>query len=267
MFTKESIRKEIALSRSLEARFQKELAAKPKGTLFYKMGRGTRRPYQWLNGREVYLGKKKAETLQKLADKKKLQSSLKGLEQNLQLLKLMESEYTELPILMPDDMSMYAGVKGPIQRVAPKLSKDNLREISIRWETEHNGNTDYRPEERIHRTSDGICVRSKSELAIYEYLKSHNIPFVYELPIQLGDHLRYPDFTLLRKRDVKIFLWEHLGCMNDPIYHQNNTRKIWEYMSEDYFPLRDILFSYDYEDGSIDLLEVDRLLRGMGFIS
>ena len=54
--------------------------------------------------------------------------------------------------------------------------------------------------------------------------------------------------------------------MNDPVYCQANIRKINEYMADNYFPFRDVLFSYDYEDGSLDLLELDRMLQGLGFI-
>ena len=84
--------------------------------------------------------------------------------------------------------------------------------------------------------------------------------------MQLGDHIRYPDFTLIRKSDGKIFLWEHLGRMSDPSYFKTNIDKIYEYMANGYLPFRDIIFTYDDEDGAIDLMEVDRILRGFGFI-
>ena len=266
MLTKKEIYHEKQLVRSLHKRFQGELKKLPKGVLYMKKGRGARRPYQKVGGREYYLNQKKAAVVQGLKDKKQLQRSIKMLEENLTLLEQLGDRYTAIPDLMPADMSLSPQTKGALQKVAPMLSRNAVSEIVIRWRTDHNGNTDYRPEGRIHRTSDGICVRSKSELAIYEYLKSHGISFVYELPLQLGDHVRYPDFTLIRQSDGKIFIWEHLGMMNDPSYYQGNINKIYEYMAENYLPARDMLFSYDYEDGSIDLLEVDRVLRGFGFI-
>ena len=290
MLTKKEIRIEAGLARSLHQQLLKEIGKLPKGVLYYKQGHGAKRPYQRVDGRELYLNREKRGIIQGLNDKKQLQRAVDKLEENLQLLQQLESGYTEITDLMPDNMSPPAAGQGPIQRTgliqktgplrnsgqaqyigpvqkaAPLLSREKVSEIAAIWKTEHNGNTDYRPEERIHRTSDGICVRSKSELVIYEYLKSHGVPFVYELPVQLDDHWRYPDFTLLRQSDSRIFLWEHLGLMKDPTYYQRNIRKISEYMAEDYLPFRDMIFSFDYEDGSIDLLELDRLLRGMGFI-
>ncbi|MBQ9014645.1 MAG: hypothetical protein IJ109_00860 [Firmicutes bacterium] len=266
MITKQEIRKETALIMSLKHRFSERLDKLPPGVLYLKMSHGKRRPHQRVDGREIYLSRKNTAIVQGLKDKKELDRSLKKLEQNLDILEKLQAQYTEIPDLMPAGMSLSSQTKGPLQKVAPMLSRDSIAEIASRWRTEHNGNTDYRPEERIHRTSDGICVRSKSELAIYEYLKSHGISFVYELPLQLGDHLRYPDFTLIRRSDGKVFLWEHLGMMSDPSYYRSNINKIYEYMAENYLPDRDMLFSYDYEDGSIDLLEVDRMLRGFGFI-
>lgn len=266
MLTRKEIRIEVRLARSLHKQLLKEIGKLPKGVLYWKKGHGVKRPYQRVDGREFYLNKKKEGIIQGLKDKKRLQWSVKKLEENLLLLQQLESRYTEIADLMPDNMSMSSAGQRPVQKAAPLLSREKVSEIAAIWKTEHNGNTDYRPEERIHRTSDGICVRSKSELVIYEYLKSHGVPFVYELPVQLDDHWRYPDFTLLRQSDSRIFLWEHLGLMKDPTYYQRNIRKISEYMAEDYLPFRDMIFSFDYEDGSIDLLELDRLLRGMGFI-
>ena len=266
MLTKKEIRRETYLTKSLQEQFLKQVEKLPKGVLYLKKGHGAYRPYQKVDGREHYLNRKKASVIQGLKDKKRLRQAIEQLAVNLTLLEQLENNYTAIPDLMPDNMSASPQPKGPILKTAPLMSREKLIEITVQWKTQHNGNTHYRPEERIHRTSDGICVRSKSELVIYEYLKSHGIPFVYELPVQLDDHWRYPDFTLIRESDGRVFLWEHLGCMNDPVYCQANIRKINEYMADNYFPFRDVLFSYDYEDGSLDLLELDRMLQGLGFI-
>ena len=280
MFTKKEIREEISLSKSLLTKFRKEADKLPEGKLYLKKGHGKYRTYQRVNGQERYLGSKKAAIVRGLEDKEKLEHSIGQLERNVTLLSRMETEYISITDLMPDRESLAAGAAISLQRqgilmsgeaISPPrqgalMSRQEIEEIAFCWQENHNGNTDYIPEGRIHRTSDGICVRSKSELVIYEYLKSHGIAFVYERPLQVIDHWRYPDFTLIRKSDGKVFIWEHLGRMSDPQYHRKNIDKIYEYMADDYLPFRDILFSYDYEDGSIDLWELDRMLRAMGFI-
>lgn len=266
MITGREIRREISLTKSLKKRFLEELKRLPEGKLYMKQERGTYRPYQRINGRENYLNRHRSEMIIGLANKKEIERALKKLENNAKLLEKLEREYTDIPDLMPETMDMVSTHGQPMQKTLQLLSKETLEKIAVRWLLDHNGNTDYLPERRIHRTSDGVYVRSKSELIIYEYLKSNGIPFVYEKPVMLQSQERYPDFTLVRKSDGKVLLWEHLGMMNDPGYFLTNIKKIYEYMENGYLPFKDMIISYDYEDGSIDLMELDRILRGLGFI-
>jgi len=266
MITKGEIKREVFLSKSLTKRFLAQLQQLPEGRLYMKKERGYQRAYQRVGGKERYLNQRKTKIAIGLANRREVERAIKQLEENMELLAKMDREYTDIADLMPDFMGLEPESKAPLQKRAHLMARETLEEIASRWLADHNGNTDYRPEGRIHRTSDGIYVRSKSELSIYEYFKAHGIIFIYEKPVQMGDHVRYPDFTLIRKSDGKIFLWEHLGSMSDPSYFKTNIDKIYEYMVNGYLPFRDIIFTYDDEDGAIDLMEVDRILRGFGFI-
>lgn len=73
-------------------------------------------------------------------------------------------------------------------------------------------------------------VRSKSELIIADELCRYEIPYRYEKPLKLEDWgkpvVLWPDFTVMNKRNGKIFLLEHLGMMDDLNYVDKNMRKI-----------------------------------------
>ena len=77
------------------------------------------------------------------------------------------------------------------------------------------------PENKIHKTSSGNLVRSKSEVLIDMVLYTHKIPFRYECELQLGDFKIYPDFTIRHPKTGKTIYWEHFGKMDDPKYRRS----------------------------------------------
>ena len=82
----------------------------------------------------------------------------------------------------------------------------------------------------VHRTTRGHLVRSKSELAIADYLYSISLPYHYERPL-LGSvvpgRLR-PDFSFIDDAG-NVIIWEHLGMLNRADY-----RKGWEWKQDWY---------------------------------
>lgn len=72
----------------------------------------------------------------------------------------------------------------------------------------------FKPHLKVHTTSKGLKVRTKSELLIAEMLYRYHIAFRYE-QILYANHRRYaPDFTILRA-DGRIMYWEHFGMTNN----------------------------------------------------
>ena len=61
--------------------------------------------------------------------------------------------------------------------------------------------SDYKPEEKIHTTSRGLKVRSKSELIICEIFYKYGIEFRYEEVIYINGRRLEPDFIIRRKSD------------------------------------------------------------------
>jgi hypothetical protein len=88
----------------------------------------------------------------------------------------------------------------------------------------------------IHRTSNGLAVRSKSELIIAEALSKEGIAFAYEKPLSFGDSIRYPDFTVDDEISGRVVFWEHLGMLERDDYRRSWEKKLAWYRSHGVLP-------------------------------
>ena len=123
---------------------------------------------------------------------------------------------------------------------------------SSEWEKAAYEKSNYKPEMLKHVTSRGLKVRSKSELLIVEKLYAHNIPFHYEQVLHIQNSILIPDFTIKRK-DGKVFFWEHEGLTNVREYLEWQDRKGRLYASCGIVPWDNLIVTYDSKDGLIDV--------------
>lgn len=76
-------------------------------------------------------------------------------------------------------------------------------------------------------TANGERVRSKSEVIIADTLSRMNIPYKYEVPLELKNgYIIHPDFCCLNLRTREEIFWEHFGLMDDPDYVVKTINKI-----------------------------------------
>jgi len=81
------------------------------------------------------------------------------------------------------------------------------------------GRFSFHKQERKVIASNGEKLRSNQELKIYEALITLKaITVFYEKPLTLHGETRYPDFTVINKRNRRTFYWEHIGMTHDPEY-------------------------------------------------
>ena len=120
--------------------------------------------------------------------------------------------------------------------------------------------SDYLPEEKIHTTSRGLKVRSKSELIICEIFYRYGIEFRYEEVMYINGRRLEPDFTIRRRSDGKIFYWEHCGMMDKPRYRKRYFEKRELYEFCDIVPWDNMIFTYD-KDGSIDSNYIEAIVK------
>lgn len=102
------------------------------------------------------------------------------------------------------------------------------------------------PEGLKYATCDGTLVRSKSEVIIYNFLKSLGIFFVYEFPIVTKNGILWPDFVILSEIDFQdVIMLEHFGMMDNEGYRIKVPVKINNYMDAGYEPGRDVFFTFE----------------------
>ncbi|MBQ2706359.1 MAG: hypothetical protein IJF60_06040 [Agathobacter sp.] len=101
------------------------------------------------------------------------------------------------------------------------------------------------PEQKLHKTSSGILVRSKSEALIERALFENRVPFRYECALGLGSVIIYPDFTIMHPVTGEIFYWEHFGMMDNPRYVKNTGEKLQLYMTHEIIPSINLITTYE----------------------
>ena len=265
MITISEVKNTLNMYCDLRSRLSKQIPELPEGKLYFKHEHGVARAYTRVDGNEKYLGTKHFGLIQSLAQRQELEKAIVSLDANISLLTTLLESYSDLYDLMPSLQPLIQDESVGHAKGSKALSKRQLSTIIDEWATNHNSNTDYFMEGKKHKTSDGNYVRSKSELAIYEFLLSHNISFRYEEPLDLGTKTKIPDFTLIRS-DGKKFIWEHFGLLSDEEYYRRAINTMYLYMDYGFLPYDNIIISYDYEDGSINMEYIDRVLRALGFI-
>jgi hypothetical protein len=124
-------------------------------------------------------------------------------------------------------------------------------------------------EERlIHKTLRGELVRSKSELIIADRLHSNSVDYIYEHPLMLGGHTRYPDFTIEDAESGRTIYWEHCGLLVDPVYRRRWEAKLKWYLDNGVIPYQDgggpngtLVVTTDSQRGGISSSEIEAVVQ------
>lgn len=117
----------------------------------------------------------------------------------------------------------------------------------------------FAPEKRIHPSSSGYLLRSKSEANIYSFLYENKIPFRYEASLILGKHTIYPDFTIRHPITGEIYYWEHFGKMDDPDYAQKAFAKIAEYNAHGIIPTVNLIMTFETKSRPLGIYTIHKI--------
>jgi hypothetical protein len=124
----------------------------------------------------------------------------------------------------------------------------------------------YMESRLIHRTSRGVRVRSKSELALTEKFDKYSLDWEYERQF----NGRLPDFTIYDSDVGRTIYWEHLGMLHVPQYAEKWEAKRQWYLEQGVLAyeeddgLSDILVTTrDDERGGLDLQRVEEILEDL----
>lgn len=259
MISKRGIKKEIEFYERMKADHERRIDKLPKGTLLYKMEHGAKRPYHKIDGKEQYINLKRIGLVRDLEVRRELEEINGDITSNIRLLRYMLDHYIEIERFgCTEQGNNLAGSS------AECLTRKEKRRLLTEWSSGRGGNPNYH--EGKHVTSDGTKVKSRAELAFYEYLKMKGVVFRYEAPVMIDGQVWYPDFTIIRESDGAVILWDHFGMMDDEGYRRTAEYKIAKYISEGYLPFVNLITTFDFGGDDIDLSMVDEILRMMNIV-
>ncbi len=121
-------------------------------------------------------------------------------------------------------------------------------EFVQRWIAEDNGMNNTYPIESDLWSEKGEEMRSKSEKMIADKLFSLGIPYKYEYALVLDGKTLFPDFTVLNPETRKVFIWEHLGTVDDAEYMERTVEKLRKYERNGYIPGVNLILTYETKD-------------------
>lgn len=124
------------------------------------------------------------------------------------------------------------------------------------WANQPYTQSQYKPENKIHTTTRGLKVRSKSELLIAEKLYEHDVQFRYEQLLHISGMDFAPDFTI-RTEDGSLIYWEHCGLTNNKTYMEKHKWKLSVYEKAGIVPWENLIVTYDDKNGILNLSTVE----------
>ena len=271
----EMLWQEHELCKQMIRNYEAELQSLPEGSLCKKLINERAYLYHSLPCNESstgfsqkYIMKAEDGLAEGLKRRAVLKRSLPWLKKNdLAIRRFLKSYLTFDPTAVEQNLpEAYRGIEQRVnmeQWVVKSIvdTTEQKEKAQMEWSTAaFNSNPTY-PDALIHTTLGGRRVRSKSEAIIAGLLESSGIPFRYEAELILGDQKYYPDFTLRRPKDGKIFHWEHFGLTVNLEYQIAMEQKLFCYRRYGITPWDRLLTSYDLENGSIDVQTIHSVIR------
>ena len=247
--TAEKIEKRIAYLKQLVRRRQQSLEAAPAGMLKAKTC-GNRYYFEYSSGdgawRYLQLQDKADMALAKsLAQADYNKKIIKAALEEIRLLEKVERFYEKG--CAEDIYGKMAEARRSL--VAPIRTSDE--EYARRWQARTYTVKKKHEENRIFETKRGEKTRSKSEVFIANELYARGIPYHYEYPVKLRDHLTgksytaYPDFAVLDVKSRREYIYEHFGKMDDPGYATDNLAKLVDYELAGYHIGEDMIVTFE----------------------
>ena len=225
----EKAKAQLDYIRRLYSQAKSDISVMPEGSLIQKKAKGHTYFYAHRNGKLLSL-QDDPKLRQLFVEKQWLKTELRNIEKDIPVLERLLRDYTPL-------------FPNPLQ-----------------WELLEAEQNAYRKEERRHYYK-GVYFRSKSEVVIAMVLDSHGFEFKYEVALHINGRTIYPDFVIRRKRDGKIFIWEHFGLISNDEYRQKMYRRL-EELHEAGFNLWDnLIISFDSVEGSIDVDFAEKIIN------
>ena len=229
-----------------------------------KPGKGKHYYYsvKW-NGSKTYdyLGPSNHRIVKQVREARFLEEAIRRIDRDISLMKaLMEG-------FLPFDPSHVTESLPEVYRCnVPPSSKlyeiEGSKWMARRLEDQKRFPENY-PDKKKHRTSDGIWVKSVSEVVLYEMVKSAGLALIYELPLPMKDYgpPLYPDVTVLSPIDMKTeIIIEYVGLLDLREYRGDFANRVYRYIKHGYEIGKNLFFVFSDDEGHIDSMQIKRVL-------
>lgn len=260
---KEEVQKNIKELQQVKLELEEKIKNEPEGSLrISRSSAGKPRYYHKYMNKDnetvdSFTGDE--QLVQKLAEKSYYHKMLSCVEKELQALKNFEKHYfpekkTDIyRQLSPERKSFVDAIYLPEELRAEQWEKQQWKKYDkftdgLRFETDR-----------------GEIVRSKSEIIIANMLnkKSDNLSYRYEAELYLkkANRIVHPDFTILNKKNGKIYYWEHIGMLGNQIYSNDFVRKANDYIEDGIIPGKQLILTYETKDEPLNIQVVKMLVE------
>ncbi len=238
---------------------RKALGDCPPGSLLQIKEKGKLVYYHdvWIGGkRRRFSLHKHPKMVSLLARKKYLQLEERELENNISALRKALSGFYDITPehILQQLPEKYKGLPKEV------FFQGEMETMQSKWAKEPYRQSNYMPEGKVHLTSRGLAVRSKSEVLIIEKLYEFDLPLRYEQIMHINGYDIAPDLTIMGRCGIE-FIWEHCGLTGNPKYMKKHKWKMEMYESVGIVPWRNLIVTYDNEQGYIDLAVIESEIR------
>lgn len=235
---------------------EKQLLSAPEGAIRFHKDNDQYKWYQWLPNKRIYLSKKNdRELAEKLTLKKYRQEQFVDVKKRIRaidsFLRMFPESNGAADMLEP----------GHPGRELLLSSVPDMKLRCLEWQEEPFESNPTHPDQKKIRSRSGVTVRSKSEALILNTLREQNIPVRYECLLEVNGKKFYPDFTLMHPSNGLIFLWEHMGLIDDRQYRSNALSKLNCYAEAGFYPMINLIITCETEAQPLDMQLVMDLIE------
>lgn len=248
--SRDYIAQEAAEQEALKREYQRQLAVLPEGRLISsQIGKGIY--YSEVeNGEKRYLGSGSNAKVKALQQRRMIEQTIEHIDRNLDLMRAYTQEYKPIN-------------QEAVLQELPRAYRGEPESITGggSWENEpYEKNERYSAEGLVHQTLKGEMVRSKSEVLLANLLYNKGIPYHYEENLNLPEGVLAPDFKIAVRSERRFKLLEHCGLIGNEKYARSFTWKMQTYIRNGYMPWRDVFFTFDDLNGSIDTRAISEMM-------
>ncbi len=208
-----------------------------------------------------YLGNQNNSTVCRIQEARFLKEAIRRIDHDISLINALQRGFEPYdPARINEALpKVYRCDIYPVSEAYKRRSKEWLAQ---RLDFQKNFPENY-PQHKTQRASDGVMVKTISELVLYERFRDAGFAFIYELPLPMNDYgpPLYPDFTILSPVDMKTeILVEYVGRLDQRGYREEFARKVGRYIASGYIPGVNLFFIFSDNAGHIDSMQITKVI-------